>query len=40
MARPYEEIVIIDASSFDVPLNDEVKISKLNGSCTIMPICT
>lgn len=40
MARSYEEIVIIDASSFDVPSNDEVKISKLNESCTIMPICT
>jgi hypothetical protein len=40
MARPFEEIVVIIASTFEVPINDEVKVPELNDSCTIMPICS
>jgi hypothetical protein len=40
MARPFEEIVLDALLSYVPPTNDEVKVSKLNQSCTIAPICT
>lgn len=40
MARPFEEVAIID-SSFEVPIDGEVKVLKVNESCTItVPMCT
>ncbi len=40
MARPFEIIVVIDTSLFDGPINDEVKVSKLNEVCTSLQLCT
>jgi hypothetical protein len=39
MARPFEEILIIEASFIDYPATDEVKTLKLNPSCTLLAIC-
>ncbi len=39
MARPFEEIVIVDSSSFDSPINDEVKVTKSTELCTLPAMC-
>ena len=40
MARPFEEVIMIDVSSLANPVNDEVKTASTNQSCASVVMCT